>query len=647
GPYSRDKPSEVAKAKLGTLSTGWDEDFHHGMKTIHAYSPVRSDIFTRVPVSGAIKGVSGEKWVPSKWHMFIEVSTDEAFASVHEIRNMLVAVAVLILLTVFILSVVIANRISEPVERLTDGVENLIGSAEKLGRFKMWREVKVESSDEIGTLTAAFNKMARELSDTTVSRDLLVSEMEVRLAADEALKESESGLADAEKIAHLGHWKLNPRTNEVTGSTELYRIFGLSTDVSIFDAFIDMVHPEDKERVEATINKGRVGEPWNIEQRLLFSDGTVKTIQSIGKPFKDSVGKVVMIVGTIQDITARKKAEEQFSELSLRNEAVISSIPDIVMEVDNKKIYTWANKVGLKFFGHDVIGKEASEYFVGEQDTYDVVKPMFDGSEDVIYVESWQRRYDGEKRLLAWWSHVLKDPHGNVTGALSTARDITEKNLAEQQVINALEEKEILLKEVHHRVKNNLQVISSMLNLQSSYIKDVETQTVLSDSQNRIKSMALIHEMLYKSHNFSRIDISTYMHELMAILFSTYNLGGGTIDLNEKIQVIAVDIDTAIPIGLITNELVSNSLKYAFPDGRDGTVSIEFITEPDGTRTLIVSDDGVGMPKEFALDNINSLGLNLVKMLTKQLGATLEVNADEGTSEGTSFKIMLPKRDYV
>ncbi|MBM4135884.1 MAG: PAS domain S-box protein [Nitrospira sp.] len=120
-----------------------------------------------------------------------------------------------------------------------------------------------------------------------------------------------------------------------------------------------------------------------------------------------------------------KQSEEALRSLSLIYEAILASVPDIIMEVDNNKVYTWANKAGYEFFGNDVIGKEADFYFEGEQKTYSIVEPLFKGSEDVIYVESWQRRKDGEKRLLVWWCRVLKDSSGNVIGALSTARDIT------------------------------------------------------------------------------------------------------------------------------------------------------------------------------------------------------------------------------
>jgi PAS domain S-box-containing protein len=154
---------------------------------------------------------------------------------------------------------------------------------------------------------------------------------------------------------------------------------------------------------------------FELKSSLMKSEGTIFGVQTIAT-----------------DITERKQAQEALRALSLRQEAILAAVPDIIMEVDTNKVYTWANKAGLDFFGDDVLGKEASYYFEGEQDTYEKVAPLFSGEENVIYMESWQRRRDGEKRLLAWWCRVLKDKDGNVTGALSTARDITERKRAEE-----------------------------------------------------------------------------------------------------------------------------------------------------------------------------------------------------------------------
>jgi len=175
-----------------------------------------------------------------------------------------------------------------------------------------------------------------------------------------------------------------------------------------------------------------------FEVEFVFKNGAIATMDCSGSAVFNEQGEITSFMVVQRDITERKRAEENIRVVSLRQEAILAAVPNIIMEVDNNKVYTWANHAGYEFFGKDVIGKEAAVYFEGEQNTYRVVDPLFKGNEDVFYVESWQRRKDGKKRLLAWWCRVLKDESGNVTGALSSARDITERKHAE----NALQESE-------------------------------------------------------------------------------------------------------------------------------------------------------------------------------------------------------------
>ncbi|MCX6325404.1 MAG: PAS domain-containing sensor histidine kinase [Bacteroidia bacterium] len=176
----------------------------------------------------------------------------------------------------------------------------------------------------------------------------------------------------------------------------------------------------------------RTGQSVSREERVTWVDRPDTWVSTIKMPLRDNDGTIIGTFGISRDITEIKQAEDAFQNLFLRQEAILAEVPEIIMEVDNNKIYKWANRQGMEFFGKDVIGKEASLYFEGEQETYDIVKPLFDGIGDIFYVESWQRRYDGEKRLLAWGCQVLKDNEGNVTGALSSAQDITERKRAEE-----------------------------------------------------------------------------------------------------------------------------------------------------------------------------------------------------------------------
>jgi PAS domain S-box-containing protein len=210
-------------------------------------------------------------------------------------------------------------------------------------------------------------------------------------------------------------------------------------------------------------------------------------------------------------------------------------------------------------------------------------------------------------------------------------REIMERIRAEEQIKASLEEKEVLLKEIHHRVKNNLQVISSMLNLQAQSIEDQSTLRVLQESQNRIRSMALIHERLYRSEDLARVDFGVYIRDLATHLVRSYRARSGPVNLRVDADGVFLDIDTAISCGLIVNELICNSLKYAFPDDSEGEIRVEIHLDQDDQLTMIVSDDGVGLPEGLDFRNTGSLGLQLVNALVGQLEGNVEFRNNRGT----------------
>ncbi len=216
-------------------------------------------------------------------------------------------------------------------------------------------------------------------------------------------------------------------------------------------------------------------------------------------------------------------------------------------------------------------------------------------------------------------------------------RDVTDRVVAEELIRNSLHEKEALLKEIHHRVKNNLQVVSSLLGLQSRVVSDDTTRRMFQESQNRIHSMALLHESLYQSNNLSRIDFPEYIRQLAAHLFHSYGVPADRIHLRTDLDRLYLNLDAAVPCGLIINELISNSLKYAFPDGRKGEVRVELHEQPDHMARLVVADNGVGLRTDIDWETARSLGLRLVRTLADQLGAKLEVQSRDGTQIQLTF----------
>ncbi len=225
-----------------------------------------------------------------------------------------------------------------------------------------------------------------------------------------------------------------------------------------------------------------------------------------------------------------------------------------------------------------------------------------------------------------------------LTAALEEVRQ------AEAQLLVSLREKEVLLQEVHHRVKNNLQIISSLFNLKCSGTQNPTLLGLLQVNQSRIRSMALVHDHLGRAQSFAEIDLASFAQELASNLFHAFTLPGASVALRFDLEPVCVSVNTAVPCALILNELVANALKYAFPDGRVGTLQISLRPGPAGQTRLTVRDDGVGLPMTLDFHHTTSLGLQLVHTLARQIHGTLELDQTGGTSVALVFPTLSPKR---
>ena len=241
-------------------------------------------------------------------------------------------------------------------------------------------------------------------------------------------------------------------------------------------------------------------------------------------------------------------------------------------------------------------------------------------------------------------SSIMYDKYGDIQDIVCVAKDITARKLAEDQVAKSLQEKEVLLREIHHRVKNNMQIISSLLSHQMENIKDEKINDkkiidVFSESQNRILSMSLVHEKLYQSKDLRNIDFKEYINDLGTNLFQSYEIHSGNIKLNMNVEDILLDIDLAIPTGLIINELITNSLKYAFPDGMKGEINVLFRSMNENMLELVVNDNGIGLPENLDFRKTRTLGLHLVTVLAEnQLHGSIDMNRIKGTEFRIKFR---------
>jgi PAS domain S-box-containing protein len=339
-----------------------------------------------------------------------------------------------------------------------------------------------------------------------------------------------------------------------------------------------------------------------------------------------------------KDITESKKAGKKLAEQAF----MLANINDAVIGTDDKYLINFWSKSAEKMYGY------SKEEIIGQYSG--ILKPEFMGMTGDAAVESLENTgklntelihttKDGRRIFIDSSNQILYDELGNRYGTIGINRDITERKNAEDQIKSSLKEKDILIREIHHRVKNNLQIIASLLHLQESTVNE-EVAAVLKESEGRVKSMATIHENLYQSPTFNDINFKKYVEKLLYDILYTYGISKGKIKTNLDIAEIKLNIDTAIPLGLIINELVTNIVKYAFTD-MDGTITIKLKSCSEGLE-LIVSDNGIGMPENIDFENSETLGLQLVSNLINQLDAVLKID----NTNGTEFKILFNELIY-
>jgi PAS domain S-box-containing protein len=398
-------------------------------------------------------------------------------------------------------------------------------------------------------------------------------------------------------------------------------------------------------------------------------------------PEVDLNGATVSYVGVLTDITALKQAETalQKSQLQLQQqlaeiEAIYQSAPIGLNFLDTELRFVRINERLAEINGLPVeahIGRTIRELLPELADTAEaILRPILETGEPLLNVEiiGETPAQPGVQRI--WLEHFLPLKNGDrIIGINTVCEEITERKRieaerqqAEEALIESKEEleirvaqrtaellqrnaeKDILLQEIHHRVKNNLSIVSSLLQMQRRRTQDPHAGAILRDSQNRIASIALVHEKLYRSEDFANIDFTQYIRDLTIYLFDSYNISESRIQLTIQVDSVSLDLETAIPCGLIVNELVSNALKYAFPGEREGEIHVIFhesnrLSEgtPQKIFILSVRDDGIGLPNDFEMKKAKTLGITLVQGLVQQIQGTFEITSQQGTEAKVTF----------
>jgi PAS domain S-box-containing protein len=376
-----------------------------------------------------------------------------------------------------------------------------------------------------------------------------------------------------------------------------------------------------------------------------LANGKIRTVEVFnssielkGKPF---------LFNIIHDITPRIEMEKSLRKSEKKYRTLFEEDPNYTMLLGKDGTILDVNQSSTKLIGipkKDLIGKKYSILRNRKQNDSELQVDRINSILHGESVEPFEFGFIDKKDNLNWIRVHLKPvmDNGNIIYIIAIGIDITGHKKAEKAIKSSLNDKNILLQEIHHRVKNNMQIISSLLNLQTKYVDDEEAINVLKESQNRVRSMAIIHEKLYKSKDLMHINFIDYIQSLVFNLFNAYNVEQTQIRPILKIEDISLNIETAVPCGLIISELISNSLKYAFPNKMNGEIVISLKSGKEYYQ-LCISDNGIGLPDDISFNNIRTLGLLLVNSLTEQIDGKVTIHRENGTQYNIIFKELIYK----
>jgi len=456
---------------------------------------------------------------------------------------------------------------------------------------------------------------------------------------EKALRESEAMYRGIGESIDYGVWTCAPDGRNTYASESFLKMVGITQEQCSEFGWGEVLHPDDAERTIAAWRECvRTGGKWDIEHRFRGPDGEWHHVLARGVPIRNEQGEIISWAGINLDINQLKKAEEQLRLTTERFEVALKSSPIVVFNQDLDLRYTWIYNPALGYDTAAVIGKLDSDLFERAEDAArtqamknDVIRSGVNQRQEVlIHSEGVERYYDMQV-------DPLLDQSQRIVGVTCAAIEITERKRAEEQIKVQLAEKEVMLREIHHRVKNNLQVISSLVSLQADTLTDERMRGVFGDVRDRVRAMALVHEKLYQAGDLAQLNFADYTASLLQYLWRSHGALAEKVRLNLAVEAVVLPIEAAVPCGLILNELAGNALKHAFPDGRAGevTVGLELDTVT-GAVCLLVHDTGVGLPADQDWRQSRSLGLRLVQILAGQLHGTVET----GTGPGAEFRVV-------
>jgi len=515
----------------------------------------------------------------------------------------------------------------------------------------------------------------RDAQDTTAR---LNRELEARVAArtDELgeanarLRRLTERLQLATTAARMGVWDWDVAGDALVWDDTMHALYGTSPEAFLgtSEAWRAALHPEDRAGAEAALAEAATRQTdFTTVFRIVTPGGEVKHLRAAAAAYRDATGRCVRMVGVNWDDTAKRVAELSLRRSEALQRALLTHAGPAIIATDPRGTITLFNRAAEELLGYaaaELIGvmtptplHDPAEVDVRRAALERELGVAIETPFEVFVIKSRSHGADANE-----WTYVRKDGSrvpvlltvssirgdgGEVVGYLGVAVDLTRRKEQERELmeLNRLlgersAQREVLLQEVHHRVKNNLQIIASLVSMQIRHVGDASARAALAECRARVESIALIHETLYQSKDYARIPFSDYARTLAVSILRAAAPSGVALALD--IEALALPVDTAIPCGLILNELVTNALKHAFPGGRGGSVHVSLRRTSAGEASLSVADDGVGLAADFAERPTRSLGLQLVSALVGQIDGRLEVSRVGGTRFCVSFPVTEP-----
>lgn len=422
---------------------------------------------------------------------------------------------------------------------------------------------------------------------------------------------------------------------------------GLSLDdvrgKKVWDSYWFSYNPDVQQQLRRDTERCCLGEVVRYDVQVRMMDGKLMWIDFMLAPLKDKHGQVTHLIPSAMDISQRHAGEVLLQQSEERFRSIVESSDDAIITKTLTGIITGWNPAAERLLGYteaQALGQPVGMLFPEDRVMEEAhIMRKISAGEQVPSFETERIHKNGRLVSVAVTISPLRDRRGAVVGACKLARDVSAQKQQRALLEHALEEKTALLHEVHHRVKNNLQIVSSLLNLQARKVS-ADAALALGECQGRIRAMSLVHQLLYESSSMSEVDLSDYISRLIALTRATYDAttSGVTLLFFGSAEKITLDIQRAIPCGLVVNELVLNAMKHAFVQGQPGCITVKMVLTPEGLLQLSVSDDGCGLPAGFVWGARGGLGTQLIPLFVNQLNGHLTTQSSDA---GACFTLEL------